>query len=513
MIDANQALEGCLPASWQRRGVFRACGRGQRAPPFGIPQPLKRLAKLLPCLDLRDSQRLISNSKGGGVMPKRIRVLAAALLLSMALSGCGGFTIEFNPEELYTLPELPAKYTELNAQLNAILEDGAEYAAPASGTNIQTVQLTDLDGDGLQEAVAFFRKAEDEKPLKIYIFSARGDSYERSAVIEGSGASVYSVVYSDLDGDGRTELIVGWRVNAELQALSVYDLSPAGPQELLRSVSYVRYANADLDGDGLQELVVLHADEEGEGVADYYDWREDGLAPQSPARISVTMAELSQQGRLNTGTLRDGAPALFVTGVTEQSGAVTDILALRNGELTNIVLSEATGVSGEIAPFYSLYPMDINGDGLTEVPAPVSDDGAAPFRRVDWRTFGPDGTGERALSTYHCVEDGWYLQLPETWVDQVEAERSGSIGESSVTFYVLNEDGSRGEAILRISALTGTGREVRATRGNRFPLSRQSSAIFTAELPEVPSWEHTMTAEEVRAAFSLIAREWIPGDN
>ena len=446
-------------------------------------------------------------------MAKKIRALAAALLLSLSLGGCGGFNFEFNPEELYALPELPAKYTELNARLNAILEDGAEYAAPTSGANIQPVQLTDLDGDGQQEAVAFFRKAEDEKPLKIYIFSAKEDSYEQSAVIEGSGASVYSVVYTDLDGDGRTEIIVGWRVNAELQALSVYALGPAGPQELLHSVSYVRYASIDLDGDGLRELVVLHADEEGDGVADCYDWRKGALASQSPARISVTMAELSQQGRLTTGTLKGGTPALFVTGVTEQSGAVTDILALRNGELTNIVLSEATGVSGEIAPFYGLYPMDINGDGWTEVPAPSSSDGAPPFHRIDWRAFGLDGAGEAAASTYHCVEDGWYLQLPEAWVGRVETERSGVGGDASVTFYMLNEEGVRDAAILRITALTGTGREIRAARGSRFPLSRQSDVIYTAELPEIPPWDQAMTAEEVRGAFSLIAREWIPGDN
>ena len=446
-------------------------------------------------------------------MAKRIRALAAALLLAAVLSGCGGFNIEFNPEELYALPELPAKYTELNARLSAILEDGAEYAAPTSGTNIQPVQLTDLDGDGQQEAIAFFRKAEDEKPLKIHIFSAKGDSYEQSAVIEGSGASVYSVVYTDLDGDGRTELVVGWRVNAELQTLSVYALSPAGPQELLRSVSYVRYASVDLDGDGLRELVVLHADEDGNGVADCYDWRKGALAPLSPARISVTMAELSQQGRLTTGTLKGGTPALFVTGVTEQSGAVTDILALRNGELVNIVLSEATGVSGEIAPFYGLYPMDINGDGWTEVPVPVSSDGAPPFHRIDWRAFGLDGEAQSAAATYHCVEDGWYLQLPESWVGRVETERSTVGGDAGVTFYVLNEEGVRSAAILRITTLTGTGREVRATRGNRFSLSRQSDVIYTAELPESPPWDQSMTAEEVRGAFSLIAREWIPGDN
>ena len=107
----------------------------------------------------------------------RTILTAAAALALMCATGCGariGFTL--NPQDLYGLPKLPAKYTELNARLNAILEDGAEYAAPTSGANIQPVQLTDLDGDGQQEAVAFFRKAEDEKPLKIYIFSAKEDS-------------------------------------------------------------------------------------------------------------------------------------------------------------------------------------------------------------------------------------------------------------------------------------------------------------------------------------------------
>ena len=457
-------------------------------------------------------------------MMKKIRALAAALALSLVLGGCGGFHIEFNPEELYALPELPAKYTELNARLNAILEDGAEYAAPMSGANIQPVQLTDLDSDGQQEALAFFRKAEDEKPLKIYIFSAKADRYEQSAVIEGSGASVYSVVYSDLNGDGWTELIVGWRVSAELQTLSVYSLAPGGLQELLRSVSYVRYASIDLDGDELQELVVLHADEEGEGAADYYDWQDGGnLQNVSSARLSVTMAELNQ-GRVVSGALRDGLPAVFVTGVTtpvsaeSTAAAVTDILVAPERELSNAALSSTTGVTGAVNAFCGLYPADIDDDGAIEVPSP----GPFPSRVegdqcVGWMSYNGAGEAETVLWTYHNLEDGWYLQLPESWVGQVRAERSGTGSDASVTFYYHSFD-EAGEApldaaILRITALTGTGREVRATRGNRFPLSRQSDVIYTAELPETPPWDQSMTAEEVRAAFSLIAREWIPGDN
>lgn len=445
---------------------------------------------------------------------KRILTAAAALTLAVFLTGCGSMEFVFSPQELYSLPELPAKYTELNRQINAILEGGAEYAAPTSGANIQPVQLADLDGDGREEAVAFFRKSDDDKPLKIYIFSTKGgDNYEQSAVIEGSGTSVYSVVYSDLDGDGRVELIVGWKVNAELQALSVYTLRDRGPEELLRSVSYVKYAVADMNRDEKQELVVLRADEEGDGLADYYGWQDGELALQSPARISMTMAELSQQGRLTLGKLAGETPALFVTGVTDQSSAITDVLAVRNGELTNIVLSELTGVSGEVWTFCGLYPTDINSDGLTEIPCPVRENEEGSVQRVDWRRFDLDGNGTVAVSTYHSMEDSWYLNLPENWLDAVYAERNAGSGENAVTFYAL-ENGRRGAAVLRVSAITGASREVKATRGNRFLLSRQKTTIYTAELPEAGAgWSRAMTADQVREAFKLIAPEWTAGDN
>ena len=290
-------------------------------------------------------------------------------VLTLLTSGCG---FAFSPEELYSLPALPAEYTELNNCINQIIEGGAEYAAPVSGTNIQPVQMRDLDGDGQQEAVAFFRNSADEKPLKICIFTAVGDTYEQTAVIEGSGTSIYSIEYNDLDNDGRQELIVGWRVSTDAQALTVYSLRGGQPEELMRT-NYVKYAVTDLDQDELLEMVVLRSDEEGNGLADYYRWQDDVLSLQSYARISSTMAELSgQQGRVQKGALADLTPALFITGVEDASWSVTDILTLREGELYNLLLSDVTGVSEEIVSYYGLYPTDINSDGVMELPQPLA---------------------------------------------------------------------------------------------------------------------------------------------
>ena len=446
-------------------------------------------------------------------MMKKGLLLVLTCVLLLCATGCS-FTL--SPQELYRLPKLPAEYTELDNRIGEILAEGAEYAAPASGSNIQPVQLVDLDSDGQEEAVAFFRNPAAEKPLKICIFTPVGDGYEQTAAIESSATSINSIVYSDLDRDGYTELLVGWRTTTDLQALVVYSLRGGEPEELMRS-NYVRYTLADLDEDRMQELVILRStEEEGGNVADYYTWQDGQLQMKTPARVSMTMAELSQQGRVTAGKLQDGSPALFVTGVEESIFSITDILAIRNGELTNISLSDSTGASTEIALFRSLYPMDINGDGITEVPIPEMlpgwDDEDSSYQRIDWRSYDAEGVGALVLSTYHSIEDGWYLRLPETWRDQLLVTRSVIPDEAYVTFYCWTQDGIH--PFLRISAITGNSRSIKATRGGRFTLSRQAETTYTAELLEAnDSWEHGITEDQVREAFSLIAKEWTYGDN
>ena len=112
-------------------------------------------------------------------MKQRFKAAALAVVMSLGLTACGDMELKLNlnPQELYALPELPAQYTELNSQISAILDGGAEYAAPTSGTRVQSVQMVDLDSDGSEEAIAFFRRSEDEKPLKIYIFKTVEGAY------------------------------------------------------------------------------------------------------------------------------------------------------------------------------------------------------------------------------------------------------------------------------------------------------------------------------------------------
>lgn len=446
------------------------------------------------------------------------RNLLLTALLPLALCGC---MLSASPEDLYALPQLPEEYKSLSAQLLEVLAGGAEYAAPQAGGNLPPVQMKDLDGDGVDEVLAFFRVNSDERPLKIYIFRAEGDDYVQAALIDGAGTSFHSVRYEDMDGDGIQEIIVSWRVSAEVQAISVYTTQNLEPVQLM-TASYARYEVADLDGDDDLELVVVRSDEAelGLSLADYYDWDSgnSSLQLQSTARLSASVAAIQW---MQVGQLQEGERAVFITaqdaGVDDTSRAITDILACRQSGLTNITLRSDTGVSTQISRFLNLQPSDINGDGATEVPSPAelpSEPGEDVYWKIYWYSYRADGSDQLQALTYHNLADNWYLLIPEQWDGRftVRQNNSGSSAHATTFYSVLGR--SPGEKLLTIYTFTGTDRETQAAKNGRALLRRRTETVYAIDYSEYyDEWRYAVDKSVVEESFKPIEKRWSMGEN
>lgn len=428
---------------------------------------------------------------------RKLLVLAAVAALPLVLTGCLATS---TLEDLFTLPQPPIEYTDLSDTIHGLLADGYEYASPTAGQNIQSVQMVDLDWDGRSEAVAFFRKPTDDKPLKIMIFRFASGTYEPVTTIESSGTAIERVEYRDMNGDGMRELVVGWKIGPDVQNVAVYAVG--SEQGMLMQTNYTRYSIQEMDGDGIPSLMVLRADAEGASVAEFYGWRGDAVTLVYHCALSSTMAALSG-GSVVSGMLDEDTPAVFVTGVNEEGMAVTDILACRdNGTLTNAALSRLTGLSAVIYPYRQLQPQDLNGDGIIEIPAPsvLAELGKQNDGLVDWLHCDIEGALARVATTYHSLSNGWYLLVPEAWVGRVStlAMESG-LNESQVTFRVDDK------IVASVYAITGENRENRALRGDRTVLRRRTDIVYAGEVQE-NSLE--FDKEQLRSSFRLIVSSW-----
>lgn len=443
--------------------------------------------------------------------------LLAAALLPLLLSGC---MMAASAEDLYALPQLPDEYKALNARLLEILAGGAEYAPPVAGSNLPSVQMVDLNGDGTDEALAFFRVSSEERPLKIYIFQAVGDDYRQAALIEGSGTSIHSIRYEDMNNDGVREVLVGWRVSAEVQTLSIYSMRDLEPLRLMNT-AYARYEVADLDGDEDQELTVLRSDdtETGQTLADFYDWDSaySSLQLHSTARLSAPVANIQ---RVQVGTLLEGEAALFVTsrvpGADDTSRACTDILAFRGAELANIVLND-TGVSTEIFRYQNILPADVNGDLATDVPRPAalsSEDGEDTYWKIYWYSYNLDGTNERQAVTYHNLTDEWYLLIPDSWDNHFTVRQANvSSAVHTTTFYSVHGR-TMEEELMTIHTFTGSDRENQAAKSGRTILRRLQETVYVISYTDAYSrWRYAVDSSVITERFHHIPKRWNMSEN
>lgn len=464
-------------------------------------------------------------------MRRKLGIVLAAAALALALGGC---SIR-SPEELFELPELPEEFSDLQTKINevttpgSIYPGGADLISPVGGTNTQNVQLRDLDGDGTQEAVAFFRATGEEKPLKIYIFARRMGSYEARAVIEGDGASIYAVTYENLTGGTSQEILVSWQLSANVRNLEVYGLRGEQTEKIMEAPGYTNYKLVDVDRDNLREILTIHLNTV-EGVSRVECWQSEGesMTMTSSAPLSVGINGLVtaytsvQQGNLMD---RDGLtePALFVTSAMGEGYTVTDVFAWVDGALKNVTLDEMLQYSiTTLRQDSEMSPRDINADGLMEVPMPEAF--AAPEeteesgdRYYSWRQFDADGNAETVYTTYHSERDKslWYFILPDSWsgVLTTSSKDSAAGGERQTIFaYQSGEFGEDGqpkaaEPFLILYKLTGSQREARSAAGDRFVLCTDGDVIYAAELLEC-SWDCGLTQEDVKDRFKLIIESY-----
>ena len=427
-------------------------------------------------------------------------LLPALLVLAALLSGCTVF--DSSVEQLFILPRMAPEYTGLSQQLDSLIAQGYEYAPPSGGRNIQSVQMVDLEDDGRQEALVFLRRTADERPLKILVFRLdTTDSYRLYCTVESSGAAVDSVYYQDLNGDGRRELIVGWRISADVQTLAAYSIEPE-PVALM-SCGYSRFSIQDLNSDGVPSLLVLRTDGELGPVAEFYGWQDEQMSVSYRCRLSSSMTALNR-GSIVAGMVAKDTPAVFITGVDATSMAVTDILIYRQeAGLVNVAMDKSSGVSAAVYPFRQLSPQDIDGDGLIELPCPLGNGSAEQTDGlVSWMSWRSDGRFEQSVKTYHSLSAGWYFTIPQSWWDwDVDAVTTGIQNESQMTLRINGDD------VLSIYTITGENRESRSRMDHRLVLRRQAATVYAGEVCELAPY-YGMDEDLLRRSFSLILGSW-----
>ena len=438
---------------------------------------------------------------------KKLALLSLAALLCLLLSGCFVKTVD----ELYTLPRHSDEYDNLQKAIDEVMAAaGCEYCAPVSGSNQQSVQLADLDGDGEEEAIVF-AKTSDEKPLKAYVFDKLDGAYQNISVIEGNGAAFARVEYVDLDGEPGLEILIGRQLTDQvLQSVSAYALD-SGEIVRLMTASYSQFTTCDLDNNGMTDLFLLRFDaEKKQGTAELYRYRKGQMEKGQEVPLSSSAVSVK---RIMTGAVAYNIPAVFVTSAQEEDSLATDVFIFRGGTFQNVSALDDTQQTVR-NPF--AYACDINSDGLVELPElvslPAADAAGETYSLIRWYHLGLDGKREIVLRTYHRFSGGWYVEIPESWDERVTISRAEALEDARGGLTFSDWKGSaQVDPIFTIYAFTGEKRLERAQEDGRFLLLEQPDVCFSAQLGTAAQAQE-LTPDALRQMFHIIHVDWNTGE-
>jgi len=429
------------------------------------------------------------------------------MLTALLFAGCTMRTVE----EMYALPRRSDEFNEMQSAIDTAMY-GMTYASPQSGENQQTVQMADLDGDGTDE-ILVFAKGASEKPLQVLIFTQDENGRVRTMETIGSnGLAFEQVEYVSFDDNPGCELVVGIRVSDQVQrSVAVYTFKN-GDAELMLMNGYSKFLTCDLDQNGRSELMVLRpGEQEAEGgMAVLYHYGNGQIERSVEMGLSENPNNIR---RILQGKLENGKPAVFVASSVEQTAIVTDVLTIRENELTNIAFSGQVDTSVQTLRNYYVYAEDIDEDGVVEIPAaltmkPVSywtDEQEKYFLR--WYSFDDNGWEYDKLFTFHNFVGGWYLQLDSSWAGRITVEQYNGVYK----FYLWDESYQAATPLFTLYVFTGSSRDEEAVKDGRFAVYRAEGVAYSASLEETAA-EYDITEEYLIESFRLIRKDWQTGE-
>ena len=440
-------------------------------------------------------------------MKKRMITVAVLMLTALLFAGCAQLTVA----EMYAIPKRSEEYAHLQSAIDMAMA-GLSFSAPVSGENQQTVQMADLDGDGVDEYLVF-AKGNTEKPLQILIFSQTEEGKcQIMTVIESNGSAFERVEYVEIDHTPGCEIVVGRQVSDQLLGtLSVYSFKDGYAKQIMTS-GYSKFLTCDIDKDDKAELVVMHPGESefGSAVALLYNYRGGNMERSVEVALSCRAQDIR---RITISKLEDGYPAVYVASALEDGSTLTDVLALKRGKFSNISVSTDSGTSVQTLRNYALYGDDLNRDGILELPKLISmqlistDYNIEKQYLISWYSLDSLGKTYEKLHTFHNYAGGWYLKLSSDWAEQVTIEQMGNI----YIFYLWNNTYTEALPLFTIYVMTGSDRETQANADNRFLLYRTDEIIYAARLESI-SAEYGITKESMINSFGRIYQDWRTGE-
>ena len=355
-------------------------------------------------------------------MKKRITAVVALIFAaSFVLSSCSSPNLIASVDSLLTPPLYYSEYEGLVRAFNSSVDTGVVLCNPTQGDHLSAITVSDVDGDGEEEGIVFYRDTLQENTAHFSVFKCTDDVWSKKCDFKGYGNEVSSLTLTDLDGDGIDEIVTIWTFSG-IDSGSVFSVCSAKDvtldyEELLYESCEIA-KTIDLNGDGCDEIFYI------ESV------KEDNTVTRSAKVLGIENGEIAQTGSAPADSQvisyasfkaekndEHSPMKVYVDAVKSNNMMITEVFYFdgESGELVNPFYDEEAGGNVLTLRYEQIPCADINNDGMIEIPVQTvytepEDEDDETLYITEWIYF--EGSNPMlSVSTFVNVEDGYLVNL------------------------------------------------------------------------------------------------------
>ena len=438
-------------------------------------------------------------------MKHRAIAVLCAVMLVFALCGCDIFTAD--TAELLSPPELSGDISPIAEAISK--SAGGKYTLkyPSNGNYRSAVVQNDIDGDGRLEAFAFYSvKESDGDAANMYInVVVRNESEWVSAATQKIVAGgVERIDFCDLDGDGISEILVGWEIyGASEMQLAVYSfVNGELTQRTMQKCS--RFVCCDLDEDGTNEILIIKfSATEQINSAGVYKLTEGGVTELYSCELDKTVQSVAEPV---VSHLSSGKPAVYIDEI-KGVGAVTEVLFVEKNQLVNPLMNPESQETLLTLRSAGIGVKDINGDGIIEIPVqenvPSITKSAVNEKLylTNWCSYNGESLTNQMTAMINS-SDGYYYILSQKWTGQIAVLKDTDNRIREIYRYD-SETASAGEMLISFVTVKLSEREIQEYINQGFKeIMRDEISVYLCKIGETAA-EQGINTDVVMQNFKL----------
>src|SRR5690606_6690474 len=226
------------------------------------------------------------------------------------------------------------------------------------------IMLVDLDGDGKEEAIVFYQSNVKTELAKGIILK-NNNGWEKVASIDGGGAVLVDLQFTDITNDNRKEIIAGFTYSEESteRGLLIYDIFSEETPKLLLDESYSHFLVDNFDEKEAQELILIKFDKGKFNTLLLFRSEKDTFVVRDRLELDPY---INGYYNLISGKVSTTKNGIMLDASIGAHSATTYIIVVEENRLQNMYSQIAEKPLNDTFKIAAVKSEDINFDGILE---------------------------------------------------------------------------------------------------------------------------------------------------